>query len=230
MTDSETRVLARTAAVLLVVSAARYGWEVRSGPPVQTEVRDDLPALLAESRRLAEENERRARPLDPAERLDPNEASEVELDRLPGVGPAGARAIVESRDRDGPFGRPEDLLRVRGIGAATLERIRPHLAFDDRARAASRGPPARPGAPLLPPAGPSGSARGGPASEPPLDLNRAGAEELERLPGVGPALARRILEARAARGRFRSPDELLEIRGIGPTTLERLRPRVRAGP
>lgn len=62
-----------------------------------------------------------------------------------------------------------------------------------------------------------------------VDLNRAGTEELERLPGIGEAKARAIVEAREARGGFRSVDELLEVRGIGEAALERLRPHVKVG-
>ncbi|MCS7065999.1 MAG: helix-hairpin-helix domain-containing protein [Fimbriimonadales bacterium] len=60
----------------------------------------------------------------------------------------------------------------------------------------------------------------------PVDLNRATAEELEALPGIGPVLAARIVEYRQMRGRFQSVDELLEVRGIGPKRLEQLRPYV----
>ena len=59
-----------------------------------------------------------------------------------------------------------------------------------------------------------------------IQLNRATAEQLERLPGVGPALAQRILEWRAAHGGFTSVDQLLEVSGIGAKTLERFRDRV----
>jgi len=66
-----------------------------------------------------------------------------------------------------------------------------------------------------------------PAPLPPvLDLNRADAEDLDRLPGIGPVLARRILDQRARAGPFRSVDELRAVRGVGPRLLERLRPRV----
>jgi competence protein ComEA len=132
---------------------------------------------------------------------------------LPGVGPGAARAIVESREREGVFAGPDDLLRVRGIGAVTLERMRPHLEFTGARAVARRG----------------GSPPSAAAARPTLDLNRAGPAELETLPGVGPALARRIVEARSARGGFRSPDDLLEVRGIGPATLGRLRPLVTIG-
>ncbi len=59
-----------------------------------------------------------------------------------------------------------------------------------------------------------------------VDVNTADASELERLPGVGPALARRIVEYRAARGKLQSPEELLQVRGIGPKTYEGLKDRV----
>ena len=58
----------------------------------------------------------------------------------------------------------------------------------------------------------------------PLDVNSATTLDLERIPGVGPALARRIVEARDERGGFSSFAELDEVRGIGDKTLLRLRP------
>jgi competence protein ComEA len=72
----------------------------------------------------------------------------------------------------------------------------------------------------------AGSAKAGRA----LDLNRAGVAELETLPGIGPVLARRIADHRAAHGPFRSVDELRAVRGVGPRLMARLAGRVRAGP
>ena len=63
-----------------------------------------------------------------------------------------------------------------------------------------------------------------------LDVNRATAEELETLPGVGPKTAARIVEDRGRRGRFRSARDLGRVKGIGPKTLARLLPRIVAGP
>jgi competence protein ComEA len=73
----------------------------------------------------------------------------------------------------------------------------------------------------------SGRSPGGTVSNSIIDLNRASIEELDRLPGVGPVLARRIVEHRQREGRFREVDELLAVRGIGPRLLERLRGHVR---
>lgn len=67
------------------------------------------------------------------------------------------------------------------------------------------------------------------AGEPPLtvNVNTATAAELERLPGVGPVLARRIVEFRAARGLFRRLEDLQEVEGIGPKLYHRLEPMLR---
>jgi competence protein ComEA len=59
-----------------------------------------------------------------------------------------------------------------------------------------------------------------------IDLNRAGQAELLQLPGVGPHLAQRIKDYRDAHGGFRDVDELTGVEGVGPATLERLRPWV----
>lgn len=56
-----------------------------------------------------------------------------------------------------------------------------------------------------------------------IDLNTASAAELEELPGVGPAIAARIVEHRERNGPFTSVEGLLEVSGIGPATLEEIR-------
>ena len=63
-----------------------------------------------------------------------------------------------------------------------------------------------------------------------LDLNTADQAALETLPGIGEALAQRILAYREAHGPFSSVDELQAVDGIGPGILARLRPYVTAVP
>jgi competence protein ComEA len=55
----------------------------------------------------------------------------------------------------------------------------------------------------------------------PVDLNSADAATLAKeLEGIGPARAKAIVEYRERNGKFRSPDELLNVKGIGPQVLE----------
>ena len=63
----------------------------------------------------------------------------------------------------------------------------------------------------------------------PLDLNQASVEQIARLPGIGPGLARRILEERERRGRFDSPEALRQILGLGPKKLAALRDLITVG-
>jgi comEA protein len=60
----------------------------------------------------------------------------------------------------------------------------------------------------------------------PLNLNTATAEQLELLPGIGPAMAAKIIAARKEKGGFKSIEELDEIPGIGEKKMEKLRPLV----
>ncbi len=68
------------------------------------------------------------------ERINPNTAPAASLERLRGIGPKRAAAIVDWRSaRDAPaFERPEDLMRIPGIGPGTLRDIRPHLNLSAR--------------------------------------------------------------------------------------------------
>jgi competence protein ComEA len=63
----------------------------------------------------------------------------------------------------------------------------------------------------------------------PIDVNRAGPELLEELPGIGPAKARAIVQLREERGAFRRVEELADVHGIGTRTVETLRELVTLG-
>ncbi|KAM9865349.1 hypothetical protein ACIFOC_01881 [Leucobacter aridicollis] len=77
----------------------------------------------------------------------------------------------------------------------------------------------------------AGAALGGaavstPPGGAPINVNTASADELTQLPGVGPAIAQRIIDWREANGRFADVDQLLEVSGIGSKTLDKFRDRV----
>ena len=63
-----------------------------------------------------------------------------------------------------------------------------------------------------------------------VDLNEAQWPELAQLPGIGETLARRIIDSRGKAGPFLDHDDLQRVRGIGPKTVEKLRPFLRPMP
>jgi competence ComEA-like helix-hairpin-helix protein len=116
-----------------------------------------------------------------------------------------------------------------GLAVDRWRRSHPDVAerlerFD---RADAPDPPSPAAPPTSGPAGPAPKLRADrdAGETPPIDLNRATADELARLPGVGRALAARIVEAREAEP-FGAVDDLRRVRGVGPAKLDRMRPFV----
>ncbi len=87
-----------------------------------------------------------AQPLLFGRGLDPGVADAAALQHLPGLGPVRSSALVASREQRA-LCRPADLLRVRGIGPHTLERLRPYLRFGGDPRCAAAGTPSLPSDP-----------------------------------------------------------------------------------
>ena len=63
----------------------------------------------------------------------------------------------------------------------------------------------------------------------PINLNTAGATELQQVPGIGPSTAQKILDTRKSYGAFKSVDDLLAIKGIGPKKLDKMRKYLTVG-
>lgn len=169
--------------------------------------------------------------------VDLNAADRAELMQVPGVGPSLADAILTHRRDRGPFAAVDDLHAVKGIGGKTLDKIRPFVTVDggkhppdpapDRAVETLERKPSAP-APARPAATPAPAPAAGSKVQPgdaPIDVNAADAAELQRLPGIGPTLAARIVVYRGIE-RFKSPDDLRRVKGVGPKTIESLRPYV----
>lgn len=103
-------IVARTAALLfsLLVLPA---YAAHAAPP--------QPAAKAEHASAAS-----AAPVAP---VNVNTATAEDLIRLPGIGPARAKAIIELRGKIGGFKKLEDLMRVKGIGRATFRKLEPMM-------------------------------------------------------------------------------------------------------
>jgi competence protein ComEA len=163
------------------------------------------------------------RPLAPGERIDVNSATAAQLARLPRVGLSLAKTIVADRQAHGAFAGLSELDRVAGIGPGVLRTLEPVVEFGALREGGS--PPGL-GAGVgtafaLPPPGGVSSPRSGRQGTA-LNVNRATVVELEALPGIGPALARRIVADREARGPFAAVQALDRIPGIGPALVARL--------
>jgi len=106
-----------------------------------------LGSLAGYALRLGNEQGRfldidRAEPLSASFEVDINIARWPELAQLPQIGETLARRIVELREDEGPFIDHSDLMRVRGIGPRTLQRIQPYLMpMPDAASVAGGGLP-----------------------------------------------------------------------------------------
>ncbi len=223
LTEGETKALLASSILVLLAAVGRL---LVAPPPAEVGAAGlrtvtEIDAALAVAESIRAEEERRRRPLAGGERIDPNTANEVELDRLPGVGPTLARAIWDHRQREGPYWKLADLERVPGLGSSTVRRLGPYTTLP-----APAGWESAPGEEF----GGSSPASQGDRRAEKIDLNRASVEELQSLPGIGPARAAAIVRWRGEHGSFQALEDLLDVPGIGPATLERFRALTRVGP
>ncbi|WP_395360560.1 helix-hairpin-helix domain-containing protein [Streptomyces sp. YH02] len=216
----EPRALASLTVVLVVAAALAggYFWAGRPEPVRAPELVRAAPVAAAP-----------AVPVAPATRAGPG--------AVPGPAAGGARVIV---DVGGKVRRPGVLTLPAGSRVADALRAAGGAKPDadltglNRARVLFDGEHVLVGLPGLPVGGSGSGAAGGPGAGGgaggggpgvPLSLNTATVEQLDTLPGVGPVLARHIVDHRAEHGGFRSVGELREVNGIGErrfAELERL--------
>lgn len=161
--------------------------------------------------------------------VDVNTATAEELETLSGIGPATAAKIIEYRTANGPFKTIDELDNVSGIGPATLEKIRADATVGKGEEAGLAAKSSGEGT------APKGVGSSTPASAPAaatsdagsctvINVNTADAAALDTLNGVGPSTAAAILESRTTEGPFATCDDLDRVKGIGPATLEKIRP------
>ena len=166
--------------------------------------------------------------------LDLNRATAEDLAAIPGVGPALAQRIVDYRQAHGPFKKIEDLMEVSGIGPQNLEKLKPSLGLGSPEAIA----PPDWKAPM--PIGKSvsgthlenqeGRLPGSKSDLQPkapgrvIDPNLASQKDLETLPGIGPVMARRIINYRRTHGPYKKIADLRKVSGIGVKKLEKMKP------
>lgn len=174
-----------------------------------------------------------ARPTDPVAAVDLtdlNTADQKELAQVPGVGSKMAEAIADHRRLHGPFKSVDELKNVRGVGPITFEKVRDKFRVGPVVQPPAADVPVSPQPPVPAPApsAPRPAATGAKKiqpGEPPINVNTATTDELQRLPGVGPVTAQAIIATRTAKP-FETVNDLDKVKGIGPKTLEKLRPFV----
>jgi competence ComEA-like helix-hairpin-helix protein len=158
----------------------------------------------------------------PAYRVDLNKASRAELMQMPGVGERKADRIDDQRRVNGGYRKVDDLKTVKGVGNATVDRLRDWVEADDVDPADILDPE-----PKAVKQKASSSRKKGPAAL--VDVNRASFEELKEIPGVGPSYAQHIIDERRKKP-FERVEDLTRVPGIKERKLDSLRPYVRVAP
>lgn len=163
--------------------------------------------------------------------IDLNTASLEELQTLPGIGPSKAKAIIEYREKS-KFKSPEEIMNVPGIGQKTYEKIKDKITVGDENVENTKNAQEKP-------ANPNKEAKeetsqtqlvtktttftNSTTSIKLININTATAEELEKLPGIGPAKAQAIIDYRNKFGGFKTIEEIKNVKGIGEKTYEKLK-------
>jgi competence protein ComEA len=101
-----------------------------------------------------------------------NTATEAELDKLPGVGPAKAKAIIEDRKKNGPFKTADDLKRVKGIGDKNFEKLKAEITVEGAAAAPKAEAKAEAKTEAKPEAKPAATSTAKPATAAPAETKK----------------------------------------------------------
>ncbi|MFH1563253.1 MAG: ComEA family DNA-binding protein [Nitrospirota bacterium] len=153
------------------------------------------------------------------EKVNINTAFLEELIELPKIGLQTAKRIIEYRKTYGKFRAIEEITKVKGIGQKTLEKIKGEITVGTISSLVGQASSLS-SSNLL---SKSNTFNEGKTFDKKVNLNTASLKEIESLPKIGPVIAKKIIEYRNANGGFKSIEEIMEVRGIGEKTYEKIR-------
>ncbi|MFA7537814.1 MAG: helix-hairpin-helix domain-containing protein [Candidatus Cloacimonadaceae bacterium] len=179
--------------------------------------------------------------------IDIRTASKEELILLPGIGEKRAQDIIDYRNQYG-FKSTDDLLQIKGIGEKTLANMLPSLllfgnpqftpenltisgqdtfkiSLSNQDNTADKTSSTNKTTDLKKKTGSTSVPKSQLTNI--VNINTAGIEELCTLPGIGEVKAQAIIDYRNQNGKFNSVEDIINVKGIGPKTLEKIRSRIK---
>jgi len=146
-------------------------------------------------------------------KYDLQNITKEELITIPGIGEKKAEVILQYKEDNG-FKAKIELMNVKGIGEKTYEKIKKYfidLAFEDSTTTIIQKRQLVNSIPNK------------------ININTADKNELTKITGIGPSKADKIIALRAKVGRFEKKEELLQVKGIGKKTLEKMSEQITLG-
>ena len=162
-------------------------------------------------------------------KVDVNSADSETLQTLPGVGPAIAQNIIDGR----PYHKLADLEKVKGLGKAKVDalktqvKIGPSKTASHATASTSKAGDVREKTPTTHPLTPTGDTSGKLAAGEKININKATAEDLDRLPGIGPVKSQAIIDYRNEHGGFKTVEEIQQVKGIKEGEFSKLKDHIK---
>lgn len=163
-------------------------------------------------------------------KVDLNLASAQDLERLPAVGPALARTVIDYRNQQGGFKKVEEILNVPGFGKGRYKKVW-ELLYIDGKKGVHPSQLFKPE--IIRRTKKTEKIKHQPADQEEetfegkrIDINQASLEQLMSLPRIGKKLAARIIQYRQTYGPFMVKEELFEIEGMTQNLFEKIEPYI----